>query len=75
MKNNVESEKHVKLRFFTVLTDPKQEFSSNMGFDVSEQCCMQQLFYGSNLNSRISPILFVICSNKPHMDVFLKVLY
>ena len=37
---------------------------------VSEQCWMYQLFCGVNLNSRASPILFVLGSNKRHMDVF-----
>ena len=48
IKNKVESEKHGKVRFFTVRTNPTLGVSSNMGWGVSEQCWMYQIF---NLNS------------------------
>ena len=33
---------------------------------------MHQIFCGVNLNSQTKPILFVLCSNKPHMVIFKK---
>ena len=46
--------------------------SSKMKWSVSEQCRIYQIFCGVSLNSRASPILFFLCSNKTHMDVFRK---
>ena len=34
-----------------------------------------QIFCGVNMNSRTSLILFVLCSNKPNIDVFWQILY
>ena len=70
IENKVESEKHVKARFVTVRTNRTPGVSANIGWGVSEQCWMYQTFCGVNLNSRTSPILFVLCSNRPHMNVF-----
>ena len=55
IESKVESEKHVKIRFFTVRTNPTLGVSSNMGWGVSEQRCMYQIFCGVNLNSPASP--------------------
>ena len=70
IENKVESEKHGKVSFHTVRTNLTPGVSSNMGWGVSEQCVMYQIFSGVSLNSRTSPILLVLCSSKPHMDVF-----
>ena len=75
IENKVESGRHVKVRLFTVRTNPTPGASANMEWGVSEQCWMYHIFWGVSLNSRTSPILFVLCSNKPHMNVIYKILY
>ena len=42
IENKVESEKHVKVRFFTLRTDPTLRFGSNIGWGLSEQCWIYQ---------------------------------
>ena len=68
LKTKYSQKKHVEVRFFTVRTNPTPN-SANMGWGVSEQCWMYQIFCGVSLNSRTSPTLFVVCSNKPHLDI------
>ena len=70
IENKVKSVKCVKVRYFTVRTNPTPGVSSEMGWGLSEQCWIYQIFCGASLNSPTSPILIVLCSNKPHMDVF-----
>ena len=48
IENQVESEKHVKARFFNVRTNPTLGVSSNMGWGVSEQCWMYRIICGVN---------------------------
>ena len=57
IENKVESKKHVKVSFHTVRTNPTPGVSSNMGWGVSEQCVMYQIFCGV---SRTGPI-FLVC--------------
>ena len=38
LKTKYSQKKHVKVRFFTVRTNPTPGFSANMGWGVSEQC-------------------------------------
>ena len=56
IENKIESEKPIKVRIFTVRTNPTLGASSNMGRGVSDQCWMYQIFCGVNLNSRTSRI-------------------
>ena len=72
IENKVESEKHVKARFFTVRTNPTPGASSNLGWGVSEQCCMYQKFCGVSLNSRTSPIVFVLSQTNPTWTILKK---
>ena len=71
IENKVESERHViKVNFFTVRINPTLGYGSGTGWGAFEQCWEYQIFCGVNLISRTSPICFVLCSNKAHMDVF-----
>ena len=59
LKTKYCQKKHVKVRFFTVQTNPTPRISANMGWGVTEQCWMYQIFCGVSLSSGTSPTLFV----------------
>ena len=66
----------LKLHNDVARTNPTLGVSSNMGWGVSDQCWVYQIFCGVILNSRTSPIAHFICSlfeQTPHGHILKKI--